>query len=92
MKTKVIGIFIIMLLIVSSIFPMPGLSVKGINSEIFLPPPLSVTMTYRDAIQSRCSVRTFHMNEPIEDDILSTVLWASIIHLCCFLKRICEIR
>ena len=77
MKTKVIGIYIIMLLIVSSIFPLLGLSVKGINSEIFLPPPLSVTMTYRDAIQSRCSVRTFHMNEPVEDDILSTVLWAA---------------
>jgi nitroreductase len=33
-------------------------------------------MTYRDAIMSRCSVRTFK-RDPVGDDALSTVLWAA---------------
>ncbi len=60
----------------NSICPLAHLSVKGDKSEIPLPPPLSVNMTYRDAIMSRCSVRTFK-TESVGDEELSTILWAA---------------
>ncbi|GAF95321.1 unnamed protein product [marine sediment metagenome] len=47
------------------------------NSEIPLPPPSSVNMTYRDAIFSRCSVRSFKQMETVGDEELSTILWAA---------------
>ena len=74
---KISGFFIIILLIVSSVFPLLSLSAKGIDSEIFLPSPLSVNITYRDTIFSRCSVRSFKQMEPIGDEELSTILWAA---------------
>lgn len=70
-------IIVVFVLITSSILPMASLSIKGINSEIFLPPPLSVNMTYRDAISSRCSVRRFKQLETVGDEELSTILWAA---------------
>lgn len=80
MKKIFLNIIIVFALIISSIIPLVSLTVKGINSEIPLPPPLSVNMTYRDAIFSRCSVRTFKATpqmEPVGDEELSTILWAA---------------
>jgi nitroreductase len=56
---------------------MASLSTKIVNSEIPLPSPLSVDMSYQDAIFSRCSVRTFKQTETVGDEELSTVLWAA---------------
>ena len=50
---------------------------KDNNTEIFLPLPLDVNLTYRDAIMQRCSVRQFDYREPVDDKILSTILWAA---------------
>ena len=73
---KVSGICISVLIILSS-FSLVSSSVKNDNYEIPLPPPLSVNMTFRDAIFCRCSVRTFKSSEPVGDEELSTVLWAA---------------
>jgi hypothetical protein len=73
---KFFVVFISFCIILSS-FSLLGLSKKQENYEIFLPIPLSVNMTYRDAIYSRCSVRTFKSSIPISDEELSTVLWAA---------------
>lgn len=59
-----------------SILPVNHLPINGNHTEIFLPSPLSVNMTYRDAIMSRCSVRTFK-TDSVGDEELSTVLWAA---------------
>ena len=50
--------------------------IKEKHGEIFLPPPLSVNMTYRDAIMSRCSVRAFK-TDSVGDNELSTILWTA---------------
>ena len=47
------------------------------ETEIFLPDPISVTMSYRTAIMTRCSVRRFKAFEPVGDEELSTILWAA---------------
>lgn len=47
------------------------------DTEVPLPLPLSVNMTYRTAIMSRCSVRRFNNLKPVDESILSTILWAA---------------
>jgi nitroreductase len=47
------------------------------KTEIFLPDPISVDMSYRTAIMTRCSVRRFNYFESIEDEKLSTILWVA---------------
>lgn len=47
------------------------------ETEIFLPDPISVNKSYRDAIMTRCSVRRFKQNEAVDDVTLSTILWAA---------------
>jgi len=55
-----------------------NLSQNAVNdTEIPLPLPLSVNMSYRTAIMSRCSVRRFAYSEPVGDAELSTILWAA---------------
>ena len=49
----------------------------GNPTEIPLPLPLSVNMSYRNAIMSRCSVRRFSPSQPVGDEELATVLWAA---------------
>jgi nitroreductase len=79
---KKLNIFVIFLIIINifSILTLSSSSVKKIDTEIFLTPPLSVNMTYRDAIFSRCSVRNFKVSPQmkyVEDEKLSTILWAA---------------
>jgi len=76
MNKLYLTILLVIILFGTSLMPSIGSSEIETRDDIFLPPPLSVNMTYRDAIQSRCSVRTF-TDEPVEDDILATVLWAA---------------
>ena len=76
---KIFSIIISILIVLSSI-GIIGSSVQQVNNEIFLPPPLSVNMSYRDAISTRCSVRSFKVTpqmEPVRDLELSTILWAA---------------
>jgi len=76
-KKILLNIVVISVLFVTSIFPLANITAKSTNSEIFLPTPLSVNMTYREAIMSRCSVRTFDQMELVGDEELSTILWAA---------------
>lgn len=73
---KIIVIYISFCIILSS-FSLISSSKNEENFEIFLPTPLSVNMSYRDAIFRRCSVRTFKSNIQVSDEKLSTVLWAA---------------
>lgn len=76
---KIYTIFISILIILSSVSLVSSYD-KEVNNEILLPPPLSVDMSYRDAIFSRCSVRSFKVSpqmEPVGDQELSTILWAA---------------
>jgi nitroreductase len=77
MRKKSPVIIVVLILIATSILTMESLSTKAINSEVPLPPSLSVNMSYRDAIFSRCSVRRFKQMEAVSDEELSTVLWAA---------------
>ena len=47
------------------------------DTEIFLPEPISVDSSYRNMIMTRCSVRRFKSSESVEDEKLSTILWAA---------------
>lgn len=76
---KIYTIFISILIILSCISLVSSYDEK-LNYEILLPPPLSVDMSYRNAIFSRCSVRSFKVTpqmEPVGDQELSTILWAA---------------
>jgi nitroreductase len=76
MKMK-IYIFIFSILIIISNFSFVSSSFKEEIYEIPLPPILSINITYRDAIFSRCSVREFKAIEPVSDEELSTLLWSA---------------
>jgi len=70
------SIIAVILLLSTLIIPSIGSSVVESRDDISLPPPLSVNMTFRDSIQSRCSVRSFN-DESVGDEILSTILWTA---------------
>jgi len=66
----------VILFLGTSIITSIGSPTMKPSGDITLPPSFSVNMSFRDAIQSRCSVRTF-TDDPIGDDILSTILWTA---------------
>ena len=74
---KIVSMLIFGLLVTTSTSWLTTQSITIDDSKIFLPPPLSVNMTYRDTILSRCSVRTFKVTQPVGDEELSTLLWAA---------------
>jgi len=73
-------VLMVTLFFISSCFSLASFSVTNISYEILLPPPLSVNMSYREAIMSRCSVRSYEVSpvmKSVGDEELSTVLWAA---------------
>lgn len=78
MKKTLKIITLIFIVLCSSLSPLTSIATKNrIKSEILLSPPLSVDVTYRDAIVKRCSIRSFNQFETVTDEELSTILWAA---------------
>jgi len=84
MKSKLIGIFVCILLIFNAVITVTG-DIKNENliktpilflDDITLPPPLSVDMILEESISRRMSWRTYS-GESVTDEELSTILWAA---------------
>ncbi len=84
MKKKILGVFICMLLIYTSVLPATGKlnnedfveNISTILNKYPLPPPLSVDMILEESICRRMSWRSF-TSESVADEELSTILWAA---------------
>ena len=84
MKSKLIGVFVCILLIFNAVITVTG-EIKNENrvktpilhlDDITLPPPLSVDMILEESICCRMSWRSY-TGESVTDEELSTILWAA---------------
>jgi len=74
-EKKIVILSILCILVIPT--ALPALKSEGyVLSDKDLPPPLDVDMILETSICRRMSVREF-TNEPVSDEMLSTILWAA---------------